>query len=175
MFEARLRLTERRWADGLIRVALDGFLDVPLPDDAQPSAYVRRANLELGLDVAGRVGLQGTFGYRGSYDLRRDEVRSGRLSFEEVSLVLRASQELYLGATLDDVWEVVEEAAGDLALDPRPTLFAAWDRCCWALYASWDTRSGEVVITLGTPGSAEGPQLAFEEGPSLPWGDEDAP
>jgi hypothetical protein len=175
VFEARLRLTERRWADGLIRVALDGFLDVPLADDAQPSAYLRRANLELGLDVAGRVGLQGTFGYRGSYDVGREEVRSGRLSFEEVSLVVRASQELYLGATLDDVWEVVDEATGDLALDPRPTLFAAWDRCCWALYARWDTRSGEVVVTLGAPGSAEGPQLAFEEGPSLPWGDGDAP
>jgi hypothetical protein len=148
---------------------------VPLPDDAQPGGYLRRANLELGLDLAGRVGLQGTFGYRGSYDAAREEVRSGRLSFEEVSLVLRASQELYLGATLDDVWELVDEAAGDLALDPRPTLFATWDRCCWALFASWDTRSGEVVLTLGAPGAAEGPQLAFEQGPTLPWRAEDAP
>jgi hypothetical protein len=175
VFEARLRLAERAWSDGRVRIALDGFLDVPLPDDAQPSGYLRRANLELGLDLAGRVGLQGTFGYRGSYDTAREEVRSGRLSFEEVSLVVRASQELVLGATLDDVWELVDEEPGDLALDPRPTLFAAWDRCCWALFASWDTRSGEVVLTLGAPGAAEGPQLTFDEGPTLPWREEDTP
>jgi hypothetical protein len=175
VFEARARIAERRFANGLVRLALDGFLDVPLRDDALATTYLRRANVELGLDVGGRVGLQGTVGYRGSYDGGAEEVRSGRLAFEEVSLVVRASRELYLGATLDDVWEIVDEARGDLAFDPRPTLFATWDRCCWAMYASWDTRSGEVVITIGAPGRAEGPQLAFEEGPVVPWNDEDGP
>jgi len=174
-FEATLRLTERRFAAGLVRAAVDAFIDVPLPDDGQPTAYLRRANLQLGLDVAGRVGLQGTFGYRGSYDASTEAVRSGRLSFEEVSLVVRATNELYLGATLDDVWEIVDDdPVSDLALDPRPTLFATWDRCCWALYASWDTRSGEVVLTLGAPGRSEGPQFTLDQGPTIPWGEEGA-
>jgi len=174
-FEATLRLTERRFAAGLVRAAVDAFVDVPLPDDGQPTAYLRRANLQLGLDVAGRVGLQGTFGYRGSYDPSTEAVRSGRLAFEEVSLVVRATNELYLGATLDDVWEIVDdEPASELALDPRPTLFATWDRCCWALYTSWDTRSGEVVLTLGAPGRSEGPQLTLDRGPTIPWGEEGA-
>ncbi|MDZ7707996.1 MAG: hypothetical protein U5J97_08940 [Trueperaceae bacterium] len=174
-FEATLRLSERRFASGLVRAAVDAFVDVPLPDDGQPTAYLRRANLQLGLDVAGRVGLQGTFGYRGSYDVTTESVRSGRLSFEEVSLVVRATNELYLGATLDDVWEIVDDdPASDLALDPRPTLFATWDRCCWALYTSWDTRSGEVVLTLGAPGRSEGPQFTLDQGPSIPWGEEGA-
>lgn len=174
-FEATLRLSERRLASGLVRVAVDAFVDVPLPDDGQPTAYLRRANLQLGLDVAGRVGVQGTFGYRGSYDLSTEAVHSGRLSFEEVSLVARATNELYLGATLDDVWEIVDDDPGrDLAFDPRPTLFATWDRCCWALYTSWDTRSGEVVLTLGTPGRSEGPQFTLDQGPTIPWGVEGA-
>ncbi len=175
LLQASARLAERRLADGALRLAIDAFVDLPLVDDAQPGAYLRRANVEFGLDVAGRVGLQGTVGYRGSYDRAAEEVRSGRLSFEEVSLVVRATQELYLGATLDDVWEIVDEDAGTFAFDPRPTVFASWDRCCWALYASWDARSGEVVLTLGAPGRAEGPQLAFDQGPVVPWGEEGAP
>lgn len=162
-------LAERRLPGGWGRVALDAFVDVPLPDDAQETGYLRRAHVEFGVDVAGRVGLQGTVGYRGRYDAGVGEVTSGRLAIRDLSLVVRASDELYLGATLDDVWEIVGDAPEPWTVDPRPRLFATWDRCCWALYTSWDTRTGEVVLTLGAPGVREGPQFAFEQGPVVPW------
>ncbi|MDZ7801547.1 MAG: hypothetical protein U5K81_12245 [Trueperaceae bacterium] len=167
-FEARARLAERRLADGAVRLALDGFVDVAVADAALDVSYLRRANLELGLDLGRRVGLQGTFGYRGRVSGTDAELVSGRLSFEEASLVVRATNELVVGATLDDTWELVADAPGNDAIDPRPTLFATWDRCCWALYGSWNTRSGEVILTLGAPGQAEGPQLAWEDGPVVP-------
>lgn len=170
--EASVRLAERRFADGLVGAAVDGFGEWALADDAQPTSYLRRASLTANLELASRLGVQGTVGYRGVYDLLEEEVRSGRVSFEEVAVTVRVNEELYLGATLSDVWEVVaDEPAADLAFDPRPTLYATWDRCCWALFASWDTRSGDVVVTLGAPGSREGFQLALEEGqgPTLPW------
>lgn len=166
---ASAQLAERRLPGGWGRVALDAFVDVPLPDDAQEYGYLRRANLEFGLDVAGRVGLQGSIGYRGRYDAAVGEVTSGRLALDDVSLVVHPNDELYLGAALTDVWEIVGDAPSGLGFDPRPRLFAAWDRCCWALYTSWDTRTGEVMITLGAPGVREGPQFAFAEGPVVPW------
>jgi hypothetical protein len=176
--EATVRLAERRFAAGFVAAAVDGFAEVALPDDAQPSGYLRRASLTASLELATRLGVQGTVGYRGVYDLVAEEVRSGRLSFEEVAVTVRVNEELYLGAALSDVWEVVEDdPLPDLAFDPRPILYATWDRCCWALYASWDTRDGELVVTLGAPGAREGLQLALEEGegPTLPWGDEEGP
>ncbi|MEX2502115.1 MAG: hypothetical protein WD336_07050, partial [Trueperaceae bacterium] len=173
LFEARVRLADRAFAAGRIRVALDGFVDVPLPDDALPGAWLRRANLELGLDLFGTVGLQGTFGYRGSYDVAEEEVRSGRLTLDEVALVVRPTRDLAVGAVLNDVWELVDEDVGEFAFDPRPRLFLTWDRCCWALYGSWDTRSGELVITIGAPGTPEGPQFTLDDGPTIPFGNDD--
>ena len=176
--EATVRLAERRFAQGLVAAAVDGFAELALADDAQPSGYLRRASLTASLDLATRLGVQGTVGYRGVYDLVAEEVRSGRLSFEEVAVTVRVNEELYLGAALSDVWEVVDDdPAPDLAFDPRPVLYATWDRCCWALYASWDTRDGELVVTLGAPGAREGIQLGLGEGegPTLPWGDGSAP
>jgi hypothetical protein len=172
--EATLRLAERRFAGGMVAAAVDGFAELALADDAQPSGYLRRASLTASLELATRLGVQGTVGYRGTYDLTTERVRSGRLSFEEVAVTVRVNEELYLGAALSDVWEVVEDdPAADLAFDPRPVLYATWDRCCWALYASWDTRDGELLVTLGAPASREGIQfgLGEGEGPTLPWRD----
>ena len=175
-FEATLRLSERSILGDRVQAVIDAFVDVPLPDDVQPEPFLRRANLAVGMDVFGRVGLQGTFGYAGRYDRSSEEVTSGRLAFESVSLTVQATRELYVGATLNDVWELIdEEPSSDLEFDPRPTFFAAWDRCCWALYTQWDTRTGEIVITLGRPGTREGRVLGFEEGPTIPWGTEDTP
>ena len=169
--EATLRLGERTFGDGWVGLAVDGFGDIALRDDTQPGSYLRRASLTASLDLAARVGLQGTVGYRASYDRASAEVGSGRLSIDRVSLLVRATSELYLGATLDDVWEIVDEdPVSSLAFDPRPTFFLTWDRCCWAFYASWDSRSGEIVLTVGAPGTPEGPQFAFGDGsgPTLP-------
>lgn len=173
-FEASLQLGDRSAFTGALQAEAEAFLDVPLRDDAQPGAYLRRANLTVGLDVLRSVGLQGRFGYRGRYDLASEAVASGQLAFEAVTLTVRPNRAWTVGATLDDTWEVrAEDPADDLRLDPRPTLFAAWDRCCWAAYARWDTRSGEVVLTLGRPGTREGRVLRFDDGPTVPWGEEE--
>ncbi len=173
-FEASLQVGDRTWFTGALQAEAEAFLDVPLRDDVQPEGYLRRANLAVGVDVLRTVGLQGRFGYRGRYDLASESVASGQLAFEAVTLTVRPNRAWTLGATLDDTWEVrADEPADDLRLDPRPTLFAAWDRCCWAAYARWDTRSGEVVLTLGRPGTREGRVLRFDEGPTVPWGEEE--
>jgi len=175
-FEANVRLAERSMLRDQLQFLVDAYADVPLPDDVQPDWYVRRANLTVGLDVFSRVGLQGTFGYRGVYDLTTEEVTSGRLSFEQVALTVEATPELYLGAVLADVWEIIEEDPDPgFAFDPRPTLFLAYDRCCWALYTRWDTRTGEWTFTLGQPGTRAGRVFTFEDGPAIPWGDEESP
>ena len=177
--EARARLAERRILDDRLSFELDGFADLRLADDALARNFLRRANLRFAVDAAGRVGLQGTVGYRGSYDPTSELVTSGRLALEEVAVVVRASRELYLGASMNDVWEIVADAPDPaFAFDPRPTVFATWDRCCWAAYASWDTRTGEVILTIGAPGQPEGAQLALDPDPgrAIPWGEPgDAP
>jgi len=120
--EATLRLSERSLFGDRVRSVIDAFVDVPLQDDVQPEPFLRRANVVLGMDLFGRVGLQGTFGYAGRYDRTLEEVSSGRISFESVSLTVEATPEWYVGATLNDVWELVDEdAPGSLQFDPRPT------------------------------------------------------
>lgn len=153
---------------GDVRFSVDGFLDAPLADEQQPSPYLRRAGLGLAVSVAGRVGLQGSIGYRGRYDAASDEVTSARLAFDALTLTARPLDDLYLGARLDDAWELTGEDADAPPFDLRPTLFFALDRCCWALYGSWDATTGEVTLTLGAPGADEGLQAAFESGLALP-------
>ena len=135
--------------------SVDGFVELQWRDHLQPETYLRRANLELGLDLYGRVGLQGTFGYGSSYDLSAMEVSSARLSLSEVALVVRPLDDLYLGAVITDVWDLTGNDPNRL-FQLRPKFTAVWNRCCWALYGSWDSATGAVAITLTTPGADQG-------------------
>src|SRR5690606_26207915 len=137
---------------GPARFSVDGFVEFQWHDHLQPETYLRRANLELGLDLYGRVGLQGTFGYGSSYDLVAREVSSARLSLSEVALVVRPLDELYLGAVVTDVWDLTGNDPNRL-FQLRPTFTVVWNRCCWALYGSWESATGAVAITLTTPGA----------------------
>ncbi len=152
---------------GPARFSVDGFLEFQWRDHLQPETYLRRANLELGVDLYGRVGLQGTFGYGSSYDLAAQEVSSARLSLSEVALVVRPLDELYLGAVVTDVWDLTGNDPNRL-FQLRPTFTVVWNRCCWALYGSWDSATGAVAITLTTPGADQGLTQVLETGWLIP-------
>jgi len=147
--------------------SVDGFVELQWRDHLQPETYLRRANLELGLDLYGRVGLQGTFGYGSSYDVGDREVTSARLSLSEVALVVRPLDELYLGAVVTDVWDLTGNDPGRL-FQLRPTFTVVWNRCCWALYGSWNSSTGAVAITLTTPGADQGLTQVLETGWLIP-------
>ena len=50
----------------------------------------------------------------------------------------------------------------------RPEFTVVWNRCCWALYGSWDSATGVVAITLTTPGADQGLRQVFGTGLVLP-------
>ena len=152
---------------GPAEFTVDGFVEFQWRDHLQPETFLRRANLGLGVDLYQRVGLQGTFGYAASYDMAALEVSSARLTLTEVALVVRALDDLYLGAVFNDVWDLTGNDASRL-FQLRPKFTVVWNRCCWALYGSWDSASGAVSITLTTPGADQGIGQVFDTGWVIP-------
>jgi hypothetical protein len=146
---------------------LTGTVDVRLADDRLPASYLRLATVEAYVDVADRFGVQGAVGYTASLgdDL---QVAQAALSLDEVAVTARMTRGLYVGAVWNDVWDVVAVEGDGRPVDLRPEAFVTWDRCCWATYGRWDTRSGEIEITVGGPNMAIGPQWSWSQGPSLP-------
>lgn len=153
---------------GPVRFSVDGFAELLWADDRQPSTYLRRANLTFGVDLFERVGLQGTVGYAGSYDLAGARVSSGRLTLQEVALMARPTDDLYLGAVLNETWDLTGNDPARPAFSLRPRFVVVWNRCCWALYGSWDSKSGAVAVTLTTPGATQGIGHVFDTGWVIP-------
>ena len=145
--------------------SVDLFVDLPLKDDRQPMSYLRRANLTLGTNLGERVGLQGTLGYRGTFSLADVEVSRGELTLTNVALTVRVLDELYVGAMLNDVWDLTGNSDEIARFNLQPEFMVMWNRCCWALYGSWNTSTGQVRVALTTPGASQG--LTEEFG--TPW------
>lgn len=152
---------------GPVRFGVDGFVEFLWQDELQPTTYLRRANLTFGVDLWERVGLQGTVGYTGTYDYAAEAVATGRLTLQEVALMARPLDNLYLGMVIDDVWDVTGGTAAT-GVSLRPRFVAVWNRCCWALYGSWDSKTGAVAITLTTPGTTQGIGHVFDTGWIIP-------
>ena len=152
---------------GPAEFTVDGFVEFQWRDHLQPETFLRRANLGLGVDLYQRVGLQGTFGYAASYDMAALEVSSARLTLNEVAVVVRALDDLYLGAVVNDVWDLTGNDPSRL-FQLRPKFTVVWNRCCWALYGSWDSANGAVSITLTTPGAEQGIGQVFDTGWVIP-------
>lgn len=150
---------------GNSRFSVDLFVDLPLRDDRLPVTYLRRANVTLGVDVAERVGLQGTLGYRGTFSTVEQEVTRGELTLTNLALTVRVSDELYVGAMLNDVWDLTGNSDTMARFNLQPEFLVMWNRCCWALYGSWNSATGQVRIALTTPGASSG--LAEEI--TTPW------
>ncbi len=164
--ELRALLEEETVGDNSFSV--DFFLDVPLADDQLAGTYLRRANLTLGVDFQRRVGLQGTLGYRGTWSPAQEEVTRGDLTLDNVALTVRVLDDLYVGAVLNDVWNLQGESTTRARFNLQPEFMVMWNRCCWALYGSWNSATGQIRVSLTTPGAETGLTEEFESPLLLP-------
>jgi hypothetical protein len=163
---ARAVLTDRQV--GPANFSVDLFSDMPLRDDLLPLSYLRRASLTFGIDLYQTVGLQGSLGYNGSYSSATQSVTSEVLTLGDVALIVRPLKDLYVGAVVNDTWDFSGNDASHPAFNLQPTFVAAWNRCCWALYSSWDSATGQFKIALTTPGAKKGLLQMFDTGLALP-------
>jgi len=162
----RAVLTDRQV--GPANFSVDLFTDMPLHDDLQPISYLRRASLTFGIDLYQTVGLQGSLGYNGAYSSVTQSVTSEVLTLGDVALIARPLKELYVGAVLNDTWDFSGNDPNHPAFNLQPTFVAVWNRCCWALYSSWDSATGRFKIALTTPGAQKGLLQMFDTALTLP-------
>ena len=141
-----------------------------LRDDSQPLTYFSDARLEFFTDIASIVGLQGTLQYTGRTS--DTALTESRLQLTNVALTARFFEELYLSMILNETWQLGTETL-EAEFNFQPEFRLTWDRCCWALYSSWNSKTGTISITLTTPGATEGLGGVFEETPlRLPGGND---
>jgi len=152
---ARALLTDRQV--GPANFSVDLFSDLPIRDDAQPFTYLRRASLIFGLDLYQTVGLQGSIGYSGNYSAAAGQMTSEVLTIGNLSLMVRPLKDVYVGAVLNNTFDLTGTTPGAVAAGLLPTFVVAWDRCCWALYGSWNSATNQIRIALSTPGSQTSP------------------
>ncbi len=163
---ARAVLTDQQY--GPVNFSLDLFADMPFHDDLQPITYLRRASLVFGIDAYQTVGLQGSLGYNGAYSSTSQSVTSGLLTLGDVALIVRPLKDLYVGAVVNDTWDLTGLSPSYPTFNLQPKFVVAWNRCCWALYSSWDSATGRFSIALTTPGASQGLLQAFDTGLTLP-------
>lgn len=166
ILQGRLRLDETRFASS--SAAVDLFVDARIADASASTTYLRRASLELGADLFGTVGVQGSLAYRGVYDENADELRTAQLTLDAFTVTGRFMDDLYIGARFDDIWEFAADDPQRSPFNLQPTLFVTWDRCCWALIGEWDTATGRIRVALTAPGSDAGLQEGFDTPLTLP-------
>jgi len=143
---------------------------MPIRDELQPITYLRRASLTFGIDAYETVGLQGSLGYNGTYSPVSQTVTGELLTLQDVALIVRPLKELYLGAVVNDTWDLTGLSPSYPTFNLQPKFVVAWNRCCWALYGSWDSSNGRLSIALTTPGATKGLLQAFDTGLTLPGG-----
>ena len=153
---ADLRVDVTRERLGPIDLSLSTFAEWRLSDDALDLTHLRRASLTLGMDVFERVGVQGRLGYLATYTPATATFTRSELQLERVTLSVRASDQLTLGAQVSDVWDFTRTRADQSPWNVRPEVFLVWDRCCWAFAAAYDTGSGNLRLVLTGPGAATG-------------------
>lgn len=159
-FDARVQLA--RYDVGPLEFSVDGFIEVPMADDLLAHTYVRRASVAFSVQAWDVLGLQGRIGYSGTYSTQQGEVVEGRLQLQRVSIVARPFEDIYVGLTISDVWDITGNSTQYPAFNFQPTFTLVWNRCCWAVYSSWNTETGAITVTLTTPGSDAGIGHMFE-------------
>lgn len=134
-----------------------------LADDNQPLNYLRDANLLFFTDIASTVGIQGNLIYKGTAS--EAEVTQSNLEFNNFAVTAKFFDQLYLSALIKkESWTLVN-TQGETSFNLQPEFSLIWDRCCWALYSTWDSQTGRISITLTTPGATEGLGGVFEDTP----------
>ena len=152
--DLRVELMRERF--GPLDVSLSSFGEWRLRDDLLDRSHLRRASLTLGLEAYERVGLQGSVRYVGTYSPGLEDFTRAELQLDRVTLTVRASDELTLGAQVSDVWDFTRTRADQSPWNLRPELFLVWDRCCWALAVAYDTGTGDLRLVLTGPGAETG-------------------
>ncbi len=156
------------------RFTVNLFADIRLPDEdteadgALEAWFVRRSDLEILADLYGRVGIQGNLRYQETVVAEPFEITRAALTIDDFTVTVRPIGDLFVGATFNDIWDFTGNTPSATPYNFQPTLFVAWDRCCWALIGSWDTETGQLKIALTTPGGTEGFEQAFDTGIALP-------
>jgi hypothetical protein len=146
-----------------------------LADDAQSRTYLQRAAVVFGADIAERVGVQGSMAYVAAYAAATDTLVRSDLVLDRVSVTVRASDQLFVGARVSDVWDFTRTRAAQSPWNLQPELFVLWDRCCWALAGSWNTATGDVRLVLTGPGAETGIEEILETPLRLPRRSLEAP
>jgi hypothetical protein len=143
-----------------------------LADDLRLQSYVASSGLGFFADIYNTVGLKGRLSYSAVTQQVGDQTifTTRRLTIDDVSVAVRLFDQLYLAAVFDDIWNFLDEArtTPQSPYNFQPEIRLIWDRCCWALYGSWNTATGAVSIRLTTPGGTEGLPIEFESGLRLP-------
>jgi len=164
--EARVALLQENLGPWF--VSLEGLGEWALVDDLQPEAYLRRASLTFGADVAERFGVQGRLSYQATYDRASEELARSELTIGELTVAVRPIDELTVGARLEDVWEFTRSDPTRSPWNVQPVVFFVWDRCCWALAGSWNSETGAVRLLLTGPGADNGLEQVLDTDWTLP-------
>ncbi|MBW6454321.1 MAG: hypothetical protein K0A98_00415 [Trueperaceae bacterium] len=165
-FEARVSLLQENVGPWFVSV--EGLGEWALADDRQPEAFLRRASLTFGADVAERFGVQGRLSYQATYDRLREELGRSELTIGELTVAVRPTDQLTLGARIQDVWEFTRSDPARSPWNFQPEVFFVWDRCCWALAGSWNAETGAVRLVLTGPGADNGLEQVLDTDWTLP-------
>jgi hypothetical protein len=154
-----------------VSLELDLLANWRLKDDSLDRSYLQQLGLTFFTDVNGWLGIQGNVGYQGSYTTGSDELSSSTLTLTNVAITFRVTPEVYFSTVFNETWDFAQEEESPYNFQPEFRII--WDRCCWALYSSWDTATGEIELTITTPGSDQGFTQAFDTTLKLPGRKED--
>lgn len=157
---------------GGVRFGVDFNARWLLADDARLQGYVASSGLGFFADIYNTVGLRGRLGYSaGTRQVGEETTFTTRsLTIDDVSVSVRLFEQLYVAAVFDDLWDFLDKdrIGPQSPYNFQPEIRVIWDRCCWALYGSWNTATGAFSIRLTTPGGTEGLPIEFDSGLRLP-------
>ncbi len=163
-----LRGSVQNVATPALQFGVELLVNVALADDAQPETYLRNLNLSLATSLFDVVGVQGALRYDGAYNQATEDLSTSRLTIGDVGFTVKFFDQLYVAALFNDVWDFTNSDPAQSPYTFQPELRLVWDRCCWALYGSLDTKTGAVSVTLTTPGASRGFSQGFDSGFTFP-------
>ena len=127
-----------------------------LLDDQLDRTFLDEMNFTLLGSFYDTFGVQGSLGYNGNYSSGAEELSQSRLTIDDLAFTVKLYSEIYISAIFNDIWDFTNTNDEETPYNFQPEIRVTWDRCCWALYGSWDTEDGAISITLTTPGAAQG-------------------
>ena len=139
-----------------VRFGVEFFSRLALRDDLQSRTYLEELNLTLASSFFDIVGVQGALAYDGNLNETDGTLSTSRLTIDEVAFTVKLFNQLYVSTVFDDVWNFTGTVEEESPFNFQPEFRLTWDRCCWALFATYDTEDGSASITLTTPGATQG-------------------